>query len=166
MKPKKIAANLSFVLKNLLAIVVMLMIVLIVLSPALRQKDIGKVKESDKNSDIKPIPVQEKIIVPKIIYNLSGKITKIDGNTVVFNAEINNVNEKGVLIESREEERRAIVNSTTKISSLSFVDRSPVDKKINFSDLKSGDYAEIISSSDISNAKEFLATQIRIKTSL
>lgn len=166
MKSNKIESETFFVLKNLLAIAVMLVIITVVSGLALQQKESGNSGEIiDKKSDMKPIPIQEKIIVPKVIYNLSGRISKIDGNTVIFNAEIYSVDEKGAR-SVREEERRALVNYQTKFSSLSFVNRSPVDKIIKLSDLKPGDYAEILSSSDISNAKEFLATQIRIKTSL
>lgn len=165
MKSKKIVSDLSFVLKNLLAIVTILMIVMVALNLVLPQKEKGVVVEKDKKSDIKPVPVQEKIVIPEVIYNLSGKITKIDGNTIVFNAEIYSVDGKGAS-SVREEQRSAIVNSGTKLSSLSFVDRSPVDKKIDFSDLKPGDYVEIVSNSDISGAEEFLATRIRVKPSL
>jgi len=156
----------SILKKALIILSVMLIILIVAKELGILKKDDGVKEEiSDDKQDVRPIPVQEKIIVPKVIYNLSGRITKIDGNTIVFGAEMYDVGEKGDR-SVREEERMAIVNPQTKISILSFVDRSPVDKKINFSDLKTGYYVEIISSSDISGAEEFVAAQIRVKQAL
>ena len=152
--------------RNILIIVAVVLVLAVAIGLGLRQKGGGTTEEPVvERSDIKPIPEQEKIIVPKIIYNLSGKITKIDGNTVVFNAEIYNVDEEGVRT-VREEERRAIVNPKTKLSSLTFINRAPVEKDIRLGDLNPGDYIEAISSSDISKANDFLAAKIVVKSSL
>ncbi|MFA6096460.1 MAG: hypothetical protein WC788_02425 [Candidatus Paceibacterota bacterium] len=160
------AATPPIVPKNILIIVLMVLVVAVAIGLGLRQKEGGTTEEPVvERSDIKPIPEQERIIVPKIIYNLSGKITKIDGNTIVFNAEMYNVDEEGVRT-VREEERKAIVNPQTKVSSLTFVNRTPVEKNIRLSDLKPGDYIEAISSSDISKADDFLAAKIVVKSSL
>lgn len=157
--------NNGYVLKGLFAVLAIALITAALMNAGIFWKNEGTKEIGSDKPDAKPVPVQEKIIVPKVIYNLSGKIKKIDGNTIVFNAEIFSVDEKGersVL----EEERRAIVNSQTKVSSLSFVDRSPVKKEIKPSTLKPGDYVDILSGSDISNAEEFLASQITLKPSM
>lgn len=155
-----------YLLKKLFLILAVALIVSVALDFGISKKNDGANEQSNNNKpDSKPIPVQEKIVVPKVIYNLSGRITKIDGNTVIFNAEIFSVDDRGER-SVREEQRMAIVNSQTKINSLFFVDRSPVEKKIGYGDLKTGDYVEIISSSNISEAKEFIAVQIRVKQAL
>lgn len=148
-----------------MVILVLALIVVVVLSPELR-KNGGEKKEEIRNdgSGIEQVPVQEKVVVPQDVYNLSGKILKIDGNTIIFNAEIYGVDEKGERT-VRNEQRSAIVNAQTEINGLLFVNRSPVKEKLKFSDLKAGDYVDIVSDVYIGKLQEFLAKRITVKSS-
>lgn len=165
MKSNDQKAAIFYLLKNLLLVLAVALIVSIVTDSGIFKKNDGANEQSNSDkSDTKPIPVQEKIVIPEDVYNLSGRILKIDGNTIIFNAEIYGVDEKGERI-VRNEQRLAIVNAQTEISTLVFVNRSPVTKKINFSDLKSGDYVDIISDTYIGKLQEFLAKKVRVKPS-
>ncbi|MDP3057057.1 MAG: hypothetical protein Q8N37_00865 [bacterium] len=101
------------------------------------------------------------IILPKVLYNLSGKITKIEKSAVIFDATISSKDFKGEIVSSTES-RRANIDSATNIKKLVFVKNSPVESVINLSDIKVGDYIEVIAEQDISSAIEFSATQMTI----
>lgn len=114
-----------------------------------------------KTDEVIKFPVQPEIKLPEVIYNLSGKITKIEKDAVTFDAAISVKNPAGEIV-SDAEPRRAIVGPATNIKKLTFVKNSPVESMINFADLRVGDYIEVISSQDINTATEFTATQIMI----
>lgn len=107
------------------------------------------------------LPKQKEVALPKVLYNLSGKITKLDNNAIIFNAEIISLNSNKEIVKTIES-RKALVGSSAKFSRLSFVNNSPIETKIELKDFKEGDYIEAISSKDISKAAEFTATQVRI----
>lgn len=120
-----------------------------------------------KISPPKETPEEEpKIILPTILYNLSGTIKKLEKDSLSFEAKLTQLDEKGQLIEKMEI-RKAIITSTTKFNRLTFVEAEPGRKTIKespiaFKDLKMGDYIEAVSNQDISHAEEFEATLIRI----
>ncbi|KPJ57233.1 hypothetical protein AMJ49_01315 [Parcubacteria bacterium DG_74_2] len=106
-----------------------------------------------------------KITPPKVIYNLAGTITKIEKDTLSFEATIPQVDEAGQPI-TKTEMRKAIIAPLTKFTRLTFVEtepgrKTPKETQISFKDLKIGDYIEVISNQDISRAEEFEITQIR-----
>lgn len=116
----------------------------------------------------KPKEVQEtqKITPPKILYNLSGPIQKIEKDSIIFLAIITQFDETGQPIE-KTETRKAIITPFTKFSQLTFVEiepgrKTPKETQISFKDLKVGDFVEVISNQDISRAEEFEAIQVRI----
>ncbi|MBU3925484.1 hypothetical protein KJ854_06185 [Patescibacteria group bacterium] len=100
------------------------------------------------------------VILPKVLYNLSGKITEIEKGAVTFSATIFSKDSKGGIV-SDIESRKANIDSATNIKRLFFVKNSPVESAIKLSDLKVGDYIEVISDRDISDSAEFPATVIR-----
>lgn len=113
-----------------------------------------------------PPEEEPKIILPSILYNLSGAIKKMESNSISFEAELNGLDEKGQLTK-RMEVRKAIITPTTKFYHLTFVEIEPGRKTIKespitFKDLRVGDYIEAVSNQDISHAEEFEATLIRI----
>lgn len=107
------------------------------------------------------LPRESKVELPKVLYNLSGKITKLEANAIIFDATIISKDERGEIV-SAIEPRKANIGPAAKISCLAFVNNSPMETKINFSDLKIGDYIEVVSDNDISRAPEFFAIQIRV----
>lgn len=107
------------------------------------------------------IPVQSPIELPKVLYNLSGPITVLDSGIITFNAAIVRKSANGEIINSTES-RKADITAQTKISKLSFVNRSPVEVNLKFEDLKIGDNIEVISDQDISTKPEFSVTRIRV----
>lgn len=110
---------------------------------------------------IPPLPSRPPIELPKVIYNFSGTIAKLEKDAIVFNAEIIGIDEKGEITKTIEP-RKANIGSSANIKKLVFVKNSPVESAIKLSDLKVGDYIEVISDQDISAALEFSATQVRI----
>ena len=107
------------------------------------------------------LPKPKEVVLPKVLYNLSGKITKLEEGAIVFNAEIISIGSDKKIIKTIES-RKAIISAATNFSRLSFVNNSPVETKIEIKDVKEGDYIEAISDKDISKSAEFSATQIRI----
>ncbi len=107
------------------------------------------------------LPKSGEVALPKILYNLSGIIIKIEGNTVIFDAEINRKDENGQIVKSLES-RKAVISAATKLSKFSFIGGVPTEEKLVMADFKPGNYIEVISDRDISKALEFSATQLRI----
>jgi hypothetical protein len=99
--------------------------------------------------------------LPEILFNLSGKITAIEKDAVIFDAIISSRDSNGEIV-SDSESRKVIVGPDTSIKKLVFVKNSPIESEIDFMDLKVGNYIEVISSQDINTAAEFTATQIMI----
>lgn len=118
-------------------------------------------KASEKNVEAARFPIQSPIELPKVLYNLSGKITKLEKDAIIFNAAISSKDSKGEVVSSVES-RKANIDSATAIKRLAFVNNSPVESIIKLSDIKVGDYVEVISDQDISNAAEFSATVVRV----
>lgn len=114
-----------------------------------------------KTGEAVNFPVQPKIELPKVLYNLSGKITGIEKDAVIFNAAVL-VKGSGGEIVGDAESRKANIGPVTVIKRLAFIKNSPVESVINFTDLKIGDYVEVISDQDISTAAEFQATRVTI----
>ena len=109
---------------------------------------------------------EPKIILPSILYNLSGVIKELEQDSFLFGAKLTELDEKGQILE-KTEIRKVIITSTTKFNRLTFVETEPGRKTIKespiiFQDLKVGDYIEAVSNQDISRAEEFEATLIRI----
>ncbi len=113
-----------------------------------------------QNSSV-ALPKPREVVLPKILYNLSGAIASLDSGSIVFNAEIIKKDENGEIVKSLES-RKAIISAGTNFSRLSFDKNIPKEEKLSIADFKVGNYIEVISDRDISNAFEFKATQIRI----
>lgn len=120
---------------------------------------IGAQPEAQKN--FSALPKQKEVVLPKVLYNLSGKIIKLENGAIIFNAEIISIGSDKKIVKTIES-RKAIFSSSTKFNRLSFINNSPVETKIEIKDFKEGDYIEAISDKDISKSAEFTATQIRI----
>lgn len=128
---------------------------------------------SQKKVTPTPTPVEKetppetpKITLPKILYNLAGTIQKIDKGSLLFEATIPLLDEKGQPI-TKTETRKVMITPNTKFTRLTFVEvepgrKTPQETLINFRNLKLEDYIEVISNRDISQAEEFEATQIRV----
>ena len=107
------------------------------------------------------------ISLPKVLYNLTGEIKSLEGDTIVFDANIPVMTEDNQL-RSKIETRKAIITPNTKITTLTFLQKegenkkAPVETNISLKELKIGDYIEVISNQDISQKEEFEITQIRV----
>jgi hypothetical protein len=106
------------------------------------------------------------VALPKVLYNLSGTIQKIELDFFIFEAKVPMLDEAGQLIQ-KEETRKVLIAPTTKFITLTFVEvepgrKRPEEKEIFLEDLKIGDYVEVISNRDIYKAEEFGATKIRL----
>lgn len=120
-----------------------------------------KINPNEKTGEAVRFPVQPPIELPKVLYNLSGKITKVEKDAVIFDAVIFSKDAKGE-IASGVEPRKANIDSAVNINRLVFVKNSPIESAIKLSDLKVGDYIEVISDQDISDAAEFSVTLVRV----
>jgi len=112
-------------------------------------------------------PPVKTVTLPKVLYNLAGSIQEIAKDSIVFEAAVpylDNNNEAAI----KNEVRKALITATTKFSRLSFVEkpgsksRVPQEASISLNDLKKGDYVEVVSNQDISQAPTFEATLIRM----
>lgn len=127
----------------------------------------GKVSVLPFSPSQKTATPTPKITLPKILYNLTGSILKLENNTVFFDAGIPQIDENGQPVQKREQ-RTALITPTTKFSSLTFVNQEGSDKKtpletpLTFKDLRVGDFIEVISNRDISQTAEFEITQLRV----
>lgn len=108
-----------------------------------------------------------KITMPEILYNLTGIIQEIERNSIVLEVNIPYVDETNQ-IAHKIEIRKAIINTDTKFSDMSFIDTEDANRKtiqeseITFQDLKIGDQIEVISNKDIKDKQEFEAVKVRI----
>lgn len=108
-----------------------------------------------------------KITMPKVIYNLSGVIQKIEKNFIILEANISYIDETNQ-VAMKKETRKIIITPATKFNRLTIVATAQENTKkiqeneIAAEDLKVGDIIEAIAASDINNVQEFEATQIRI----
>lgn len=147
------------------SIIIVLILVLIILIGVIATKYYFSQKITSGPPEKEP-PPKEEIKLPKTIYNLAGAIQKLEQNALLFGATINQLDQNGQLVQ-RIETRKAIITQTTKLTSLTFTEtepgrKTPKETPITFKDLKLGDYIEVISNRDISQAEEFEATQIRV----
>jgi len=113
-----------------------------------------------------PTSTPPKISLPKTLYNLTGAITKIEIQSITFEAIIPLIDENGQPIQ-KTEIRKAITTLSTTFTKMSFVEveekrKKPVETQITLKDLRVGDLIEAVSNQDISQSKEFEATQIRV----
>ena len=108
-----------------------------------------------------------KITMPEILYNLTGIIQEIERNSIVLEVNIPYVDETNQIVH-KIEIRKAIINTDTKFSDMSFIDTEDANRKtiqeseIIFQDLKIGDQIEVISNKDIKDKQEFEAVKVRI----
>lgn len=128
---------------------------------------------SKKLSELMPLTKKEiteelpKVTVPKILYNLTGSVQKLNSGSFLFEATIFQPYEKEQPSKITEM-RKVLVTPVTKFCRLTFVvqegtnTKTPQETPLKFQDLKLGDYVEVISNQDISQAEEFEATQVRI----
>jgi hypothetical protein len=109
---------------------------------------------------------KQKIVIPKVIYNLAGLVQKMEENSFILEASIPQLDKNGNPTQIKEI-RRVKITPLTRFSRLTFVaqegkvGKAPVETLITFKDIKGGDYIEVISNQDISHDKEFEASQIR-----
>lgn len=120
-----------------------------------------------------PLPVPEskttqktpKISIPKVLYNISGSIKKINENSLILDAKVVYLDEEDRLSQ-KTEIKRVTITPNTKFSRLAFIPQGekkvPKETKIFFEDLKVGDYIEVISNQDLSQKERIEASQIRI----
>lgn len=108
-----------------------------------------------------------KITMPKVIYNLSGVIQKIEQNSITLEANISYIDETNQ-VARKKEIKKIIITPATKFNRLTIVATAQENTKkiqeneIASEDLKVGDNIEAIAASNINNVQEFEATQIRI----
>jgi len=116
--------------------------------------------ETEKKQEVNNPVLQE------TIFNLGGTVQEIDKNSFILEATIPWINEDGQLTQ-KVAKRKVNITSATKIARLTLVSqgekkgKTPIETPINFSDIKVGDYVEVISKIDISQVPEFEAMQIR-----
>lgn len=146
--------------KNIILSVIVLIILAALLYNTLFQK-------SAQPSPILEEEEEEKIIIPKVLYNMSGIIQELGGDFFVLEASISELDENGQP-SKKIEIRKVLVSSNTEFSRLDFVAvegenrRSPKETSISFRDLKAGDFVEVISKRDISQAQEFEVSKVKI----
>ncbi len=122
-----------------------------------------QISEGDETKPRKEQEIQ--VILPEILYTLTGTIQKLEKESFVFEASIVQL-DKNNQISYKTETRKVSIATTTKITRLSFVSSGDKDQKypqeavISYNDLKVKDYIEVISDEDISQAPEIIATQI------
>ena len=149
--------------KNIVIILILILIVIIVL---ISTKYYFSQKRTPSISEEEAPEEEQKIILPKILYNLTGVIHELNKGSLLFEASIPQIDENGQPVE-KTETREAKITQLTKFTQLTFIETEPGRKipketPITFQDFKIGDYIEVISNQDISQAEEFEATQIRI----
>jgi len=144
--------------KTTILIVVVLILLLIIGIIFLKQKlGFGQQKTGQEN---------QKITVPKVIYNLAGLVQKLEENSFILEASIPQLDQSGKVTQ-RKETRKINVTSGTKFSRLTFVaqpgstGKSPLETPMTFGEIKVGDYIEVIANQDISQAQDFEASQVR-----
>jgi hypothetical protein len=134
------------------------------------QNNLEKQKEELQQKQKKETPSQQTptITIPKILYNLYGNVQKIEENDIIFEAQIPQIdqNNQGSF---GKEIRKIIITPSTEFTKLIFVTdkttgiQMPTEIKITLKDIKIGNYIEVLSNQNISQAEEFEATKIRIK---
>lgn len=155
----------QFKRRFVLTIIIGIVIILIVIGGAFfyyqkKQKESSPPKPGVSSS----VP---NVSIPGVLYNLAGRIEKIEGEAIVFEAIIPQIDERNQLI-SKKETRRAIVTSDTSFIRLITAAQQEAglgvsqENQITFKDLKIGDYIEVISSQNISQLIEFEAVKIRV----
>jgi len=108
-----------------------------------------------------------KVSLPKVLYNLTGKIKNLERNTIVFEANVPVIDENNQP-RSKIEIRKAIITPNTKFTRLTFVQKEsdnkkiPLETNITLNDLKISDYIDVISNQDIYQKEEFESTEIRV----
>ena len=134
-------------------------------------------KLAEKSEVVAPEPIApqaespsvkaQKIIVPDIIYNLTGTVQNIEENSIILKANIPHLNEANQPVQ-RTETRKIVIGPTTNFSRLNFVAQKESGRKaiqestITFQELKAGDHIEVIAREDITKSEEFEAAQVRI----
>jgi len=109
---------------------------------------------------------EQKITIPKVIYNLAGLVQKLEENSFILEASIPQLDQSGKVTQKKET-RKINVTADTKFSRLTFVaqpgstGKSPLETPMTFGEIKVGDYIEVIANQDISQAQDFEATQVR-----
>lgn len=112
----------------------------------------------------------QKNTIPDIIYNLAGSIKKIEDKTFLMAAAMPQLDENNKPV-VKTELKKIFTSSTTKFSYLTFVSKddsgskTPEETQISFTDLKIGDYVEVISNKNVKGEQEVEATKIRVLSS-
>lgn len=131
------------------------------------------ISPSFKETDVPPpLPEEEEkkepeIVLPKVLYNLSGIIKSTGENFFIMEAFIPELDKDNQLVR-RVETRKVFITPDTKISRLTFVAgedegrKTPKETSITFNILKAGDSIEVVSKKDISRIEEFEAIKVRI----
>jgi len=115
-----------------------------------------------------PKPLASKVILPSTLYNITGTIRSIEGQRIVFEAKIPQVDEENNRIVYTVETKIVKVGATTKITRQRFVPIEGTNQKrsqeteISLSDLKEGNVIEVLSNREVRDAGEITATKIRI----
>ncbi|MCG2701382.1 hypothetical protein L6267_04395 [Candidatus Parcubacteria bacterium] len=123
-----------------------------------------KSQQETQQKDMQKIP---EATMPKFLYNLIGSIQRIEGNSIILEANVPYVNEVNQ-IANKIETRKAIVNPETDFSRIIFKDtgdagrKTVQESKITLEDLKVGDQIEVIANKDIKNKQEFEVVSVRI----
>lgn len=158
--------------KNIILLILAVLIVIIVIGGVLcyfllKEKIfLFSPKEEAGSKDSEIVSEAPKVSLPKVLYNLAGTIKEIENQTILLEASIPQIDEAGQPVAKREM-RRVKITNLTKFSLLTFVEtqpgrKTPQETSITFKNLKVGDYIDVISNQDISQAEEFEATQIRV----
>jgi len=107
------------------------------------------------------------VATPGVLYNLAGKVEKLEEGIIVFEAIVPQIDEKNQLL-SKKETRKAIITSNTSFSRLVIATQQETglkkseENQIDFEDLKVGDYIEVSANQNISKLTEFEAIKVRV----
>ena len=147
----------------IIPIVILLFLIIIGLAYFLSEKEeiiLDLDQEEEKTNE-------QKIVIPEIIYNLSGEIKEIKEDYIVFDAIIFKGYEENKPVREKQE-RRALITPDTKFTAVSFIllegenKRTIKESETNLKELKIGDSVEVISRQNIKDAQEFEIRELKI----
>lgn len=153
-------------LKNIIAVAVIILIVVLLAGLAGNEQNEKSAsyiaKSGNRVQNVVETQERQRVEIPAALYNHSGKILKLEKNAITFNAELFNIREKNT-VKKELQERRALVDDKTKIKRLSFENNIVKEEEIDYKDLKVGDYVEVMATTNIAKAEEFVASKVIMK---
>ena len=133
-------------------------------------KQSGSTPELNESEKDKSLNGSKELVLPRVTYNLSGKVQGISESAIALNAIVFRADANGEVIKTIQN-RIVLVTPDTKITKLRFVPmvgskdgnkQAPQEIVVTISEILVGNSVEVISSNDISGKERFTATHIRI----